>query len=136
MFEKRKYPRIKTDFRALCKNGGNSKEKIRVHNISRGGLFLVCEPDVCQGDIIQVVLDQIEGERQLFINCRVVRKLHELGIALSILSTSDDNLFRKWLTTATHRPHSSKEFIRSGEIIMHSPGQKDAFNHFLKNSHK
>ena len=107
MHEKRKYPRIKADCRALCKNGESLKDNIKVQNVSRGGLFLACEPDVCQGDIIQIILNQIEGERQLFMDCRVVRKLHELGIGLAILSTSDNNLFRKWLTTTTHLPHSS-----------------------------
>lgn len=98
MEEKRKYPRRKLGCPALFKGGTQALESVRVHDISRGGLFVETKNPADSGETVIINIDEYNIGKDVGIKGIVVRSIAEYGMGIQILSTTDDNYLREWLS--------------------------------------
>lgn len=97
MVENRKYPRKKVTFSALFKGGRQPLERVRVRDISRGGLFIEVDEPPRAGDVVIVNIDAYDFGKDLSLKCEVARSVSGHGMGLSILQTTDDQYLREWV---------------------------------------
>jgi hypothetical protein len=98
MEEKRKYPRRKLGCAALFKGGTQALENIRIRDISRGGLFVESMNPAGQGETVIINIDEYNIGRDIGIKGIVVRNIPEYGMGIQILSTTNDDYLREWLS--------------------------------------
>ncbi|HEY9161426.1 MAG TPA: PilZ domain-containing protein [Desulfomonilia bacterium] len=98
MEEKRKYPRRKLGCAALFKGGTQALENVRIRDISRGGIFVESQNPTCHGETVIINIDEYNIGRDLGIKGIVVRNIPEYGMGIQILSTTNDDYLREWLS--------------------------------------
>ncbi len=98
MEEKRKYPRRKLGCTALFKGGTQALENVRIRDISRGGLFVESQNPTNHGETVIINIDEYNIGKDIGIKGIVVRNIPEYGMGIQILSTTNDDYLREWLS--------------------------------------
>lgn len=98
MEEKRKYPRRKLGCAALFKGGTHALENVRIRDISRGGLFVESQNPTGLGETVIINIDEYNIGKDIGIKGIVVRSIPEYGMGIQILSTTNDDYLREWLS--------------------------------------
>jgi hypothetical protein len=98
MEEKRKYPRRRAGYSAVLTSSERPSEKIRIHDISMGGLFIESPVAGEPGETVTINIDSYDFGKDISITGSVIRSINGLGIGIKILSTTNDDFLREWLT--------------------------------------
>jgi len=98
MEEKRKYPRRRAGYSAVLSGSTRPSEKIRIHDISMGGLFIESPATGEPGETVTINIDSYDFGKDISISGNIVRSIKGLGIGIRIISTTNDDFLREWLT--------------------------------------